>query len=207
MSVGAESEVLVRLSAVTHKFSKEGPLFRPISLDLRSGTVYALLGPSGSGKSTLLGILAGQIRPSDGMVKRNAELSVGWVFQNPVGSARRTALDHVALPLLGKGLSRNEANQHAVRILARFGLSAQKRTDFRHLSGGEAQRLLLARAVAFSPDILLVDEPTAQLDLRAARKVNDVLAEIGMKGSVVVVATHDPLTAERCDVRIELALP
>jgi lipoprotein-releasing system ATP-binding protein len=208
MQLGTESEQgAFRLADVSHSFQDNQPLFRPLDLEFQAGRVYALLGPSGSGKSTLLGIIAGQIRPTHGIIRGLEGLSVGWVFQNPAGAAGRTALDHVTLPLLARGSSRRSANAEGIRLLARFGLLNQARTEFRHLSGGEAQRLLLARAVAYAPDILLVDEPTAQLDLRSAHRVNDILSEVSSGGSVVIVATHDPQTAERCDEQIVLRLP
>lgn len=207
MSSDLQPASVFELVDVSHSFQPNQPLFRPLNLEFAAGRVYGLLGPSGSGKSTLLGIIAGQVRPARGRVVGCENLSVGWVFQNPSGAAGRSALDHVTLPMLARGQRRSASNAEGLRLLARFGLLKQARTEFRHLSGGEAQRLLLARAVAYAPDVLLVDEPTAQLDLRSAQRVNDILSEVSSGGSVVIVATHDPHTADRCDEQIRLRLP
>lgn len=188
-----------------HAFPGTGLLFTGLDLEIAPGEVVALVGPSGSGKSTLLSIVAGWERPTQGQVERVGIDTTGWVFQNPHGVAGRAALDHVVLPLLARGLRRRDAEDHAAEILARFNLLSVADRPFRALSGGEAQRLMLARAVALAPDLLLVDEPTAQLDLRTAATVNEVLAAIAQDDSIVVVATHDPHTRDACTRVIDLA--
>lgn len=188
-----------------HAFPGTGLLFTGLDLEIVPGEVVALVGPSGSGKSTLLSIVAGWERPTLGQVERVGVATTGWVFQNPHGVARRAALDHVVLPLLARGLRRPDAEDRAAEIMARFNLAPVADRPFRALSGGEAQRLMLARAVALAPDLLLVDEPTAQLDLRTAATVNEVLAGIAQDDSIVVVATHDPHTRDACTRVIDLA--
>ncbi|MFF2620493.1 ABC transporter ATP-binding protein [Oerskovia jenensis] len=188
-----------------HAFPGTGMLFAGLDLEIVPGEVVALVGPSGSGKSTLLSIVAGWERPTQGQVERVGVATTGWVFQNPHGVARRAALDHVVLPLLARGLRRPDAEDRAAEILARFNLTSVADRPFRALSGGEAQRLMLSRAVALAPDLLLVDEPTAQLDLRTAATVNEVLAGIAQDDSIVVVATHDPHTRDACTRVIDLA--
>lgn len=190
---------------LSHTFAGSSPLFVGLDLDLRPGEVVGLVGPSGSGKSTLLSILAGWLAPTTGTIERHGVTHTGWVFQNPYGTPRRTALDHVVLPLLARGWSRPDATAHAQQILATFALQAVGPREFRALSGGEAQRLMLARAVATGSDLLLVDEPTAQLDLHTAGTVNDVLAGIAQQDSIVVVATHDPHTRDACTRVVDLA--
>lgn len=195
----------ISASGLAHSFPGTGDLFVDLHLELRPGEVVGLIGPSGSGKSTLLSILAGWQQPVRGAVTRHEIATVGWVFQNPHGVARRAALDHVTLPLLARGFSRKDADARATKILTRFNLAAVANRPFKALSGGEAQRLMLARAVALAPDLLLVDEPTAQLDMRTAATVNEVLAGIAQEDSIVVVATHDPHTREACTRVIDLA--
>jgi ABC-type lipoprotein export system ATPase subunit len=119
--------------------------------------------------------------------------------------ARRTALDHVTLPLLAQGLTIRDARDKAGDYLTEFGLGALTGRLFKELSGGEAQRLMLARAVASAPDLLLVDEPTAQLDRTAADTVNTVLARLASQNTIVVIATHDPATRDNCTRIIDLA--
>jgi ABC-type lipoprotein export system ATPase subunit len=126
------------------------------------------------------------------------------VFQNPHGVPRRTALDHVVYPLLAKGISRKAAESHAREALATFGLGNAAERQFRALSGGEAQRLMLARAFTSAPELLLVDEPTAQLDTATAHTVNATLGRIAESGSIVVIATHDPDTRAACTRVIEM---
>lgn len=196
---------VVRARGLSHTFPPAPPLFADLDLELVPGEVVGLVGPSGSGKSTLLSIIAGWVEPTAGTVERHGVDHVGWVLQNPYGVARRTALDHVVLPLLARGRSRPEAEEEASAILDRFALGAVAARQFRALSGGEAQRLMLARVVATASDLLLVDEPTAQLDLSTATTVNAVLAGIAQADAIVVVATHDPHTREACTRVVDLA--
>ncbi len=194
----------VTLAGVGHHFPGAPDLFSGLDRVLRAGDVYAVTGPSGCGKSTLLGLLAGWIAPARGTVAFDGVQRVRWVFQNPHGVARRTAIDHVVLALLARGLRRRAATHEAITLLADVGLAAQAEREFRHLSGGEGQRLMLARALAGAPDLLLVDEPTAQLDPRTAAEVTGVLATLAGRSAVVVIATHDPRVAAACTESIEL---
>ena len=168
------------------------------------GEIVALVGPSGSGKSTLLSIVAGWQQPAQGKVIRVSCGRVCWVLQNPHGVARRKVIDHVALPYISRGDRRNEAEEHALSLLRVFGLDHLAAKQFRDLSGGEAQRLMLARAVASHAGLLLVDEPTAQLDLATAASVNRTLHGLSISGAIVVVATHDPRTRDACTDIIDL---
>lgn len=195
----------IALDAVGHSFVHDHLLFQGMTLRLEPGRSYAVVGPSGAGKSTLLSILAGTTRPTQGTIDRGHVGRTGWVFQNPHGVPRRTALDHAVVPYLARGLERTEAEPLACALLADFTLAQVAKTEFRGLSGGEAQRLMLARAIASEPDLLLVDEPTAQLDLHTAAAVNAVLQNVAGHGSIVVVATHDPGTRDSCTNLIDLA--
>lgn len=199
---GAGARVV--LDNVGHTFDGRDMLFRHLTMTLLPHHVYALTGPSGSGKSTLLSIIAGWMRPSQGSVERIGCGRTCWVFQNPHGVAPRKAIDHVALPFIARGHTRREAESEALELLAAFGLSHRAHSDFRALSGGEAQRLMLARGVASHAGLLLVDEPTAQLDLHAARTVTDRLQALSMSGATVVVATHDPNARDACTDVIDL---
>ena len=176
---------LVTLRDVGHTFTGDTWLFRLLNADLRPDRVYALVGPSGSGKSTLLSILAGWAKPSEGSIQRLNIGKTSWVFQNPIGVARRSVIDHVMLPYLARGLERASS-------------------EYRELSGGEAQRLMLARGVASGADLLLVDEPTAQLDVHTADTVNARLGALSRQGMIVVVATHDHRTRDAATDVIDL---
>ena len=195
----------VGLAGVGHRFPGCPPLFEDLTADLAPGHVYALTGPSGSGKSTLLGIIAGWIPPTSGSIAREGISGIQWVFQSPHGVAGRTALDQVSLPFLARGLSRADADTAAHTLLQDMGIAHLASGAFRHLSGGEGQRLMIARALAANPDLLLLDEPTAALDHRTAQEVVDVVAALAQRDCIVVIATHDPRVQERCTDRLSLA--
>lgn len=195
----------LKLCGVGHSFAADHFLFRGVTAGFSAGAVWGIRGPSGSGKSTLLSIIAGWEAPTEGLVERTRISTVRWVFQNPVGVPQRTALDHVALPYLATGMSREEGEGLALQRLSEFGLEANAGKRFSQLSGGEAQRLMLARAVAGQPDLILVDEPTAQLDRPTAASVNEVLGRLAGNGAVVVVASHDQDTLNACSQVLDLA--
>ncbi|WFR68171.1 ATP-binding cassette domain-containing protein [Curtobacterium flaccumfaciens] len=153
----------VTLDRVGHRWSGGAALFDGLDWTFDEGTVTALVGPSGSGKSTLLAILAGMVRPTEGAVRRPERCRPLWVFQNPHGVARRRVLDHVTMSFLARGADRRTADVRSLEVLERFGLVHRAHARFGELSGGEAQRLMLARGIASAPDLMLVDEPTAQL--------------------------------------------
>lgn len=195
----------LNLEDVGHRFSEGAWLFRDLTFRFCVGKSYALTGPSGSGKSTLLALIAGWAAPTRGRVVSAGIDRTSWVFQNAHGMARRTALDHVVFPLVAAGDTHAHAEARALTMLGRFRLSDLAQRPFRSLSGGEAQRLMFARAVAADPQLLLVDEPTAQLDSVTSRLVNDVIQELSADGRIVIVASHDPDTVASCDERLELA--
>lgn len=190
--------------ALSHRFGDGPLLFHDLAFTLVPGRRYALTGPSGSGKSTLLSILAGWQAPTAGSLSRAGIDTTAWVFQNPHGVPHRTALDHVALPLLAQGHDHRTAREEADRRLAQVGLEHVGRSRFCDLSGGEAQRLMLARGMATSPDLLLVDEPTAQLDNASSAAVNNALSALSQRETIIVVATHDPDTRDACTDVIDL---
>ena len=209
---------LVRLKNVGHRFGSGAWLFRNIDTVLSGGKSYALVGPSGSGKSTLLSILAGWQTPAEGSVEHEgglrlananvARTNVSWVFQNPFGVATRNARDHVMLPFLARGYTRGEAAAMSEQLLVVLQMNHLADRLYRELSGGEAQRLMIARGIASQPNVLLVDEPTAQLDRTTAVEVNRTVTALAdvVRGArtIVVVATHDPDTRDACNEVIDL---
>lgn len=195
----------IALTEVGHAFPGQPALFRGVTETFTSGDVVALTGPSGSGKSTLLSIMANWLAPAEGRVDVPADVVTVWVFQNPHGVAQRTALDHVVLPILARGARRPDAERAARQLLAAFDLAAVADRPFAALSGGEGQRLMLARAVAREAGLILVDEPTAQLDHTSADSVIGVLRSMAGRGSVVVIATHDSRVRDACTRVLDLA--
>jgi len=201
-----DQELVVRLDDVGHFFQPGQWLFRGLNVEFPGGVIIGIAGPSGSGKSTLLSIVAGWEKPRTGSVVVVRAASIRWVFQNPFGIPRRSAIDHVALAFLARGRSRKAATERAHQLLADFGLAGRADAPFAALSGGEAQRLMLARAVAGEPNVILVDEPTAQLDRANAATVNAVLSSLAARGAAVVVASHDAETLRACDQVVDLAI-
>jgi ABC-type lipoprotein export system ATPase subunit len=196
--------MLIDVVGVSHAFAGQETLLSDVSFAVAGGRVAAITGPSGSGKSTLLAIVAGWLTPASGRVERTGVHRFTWVPQNPYGVPGREALDHVVLPMLARGVRRSEADPRGREILARFGIADLAGRDFRHLSGGEAQRLMLARAVASRADLILVDEPTAQLDPGSAASVVGVLSGLAADGAAVIIATHDPRVVEVCSDVVRL---
>lgn len=189
-----------------------------VSFDVHPGDTLAIVGPSGSGKTTLLGLAAGLDRPSRGSVtlagtdltplgedaraKLRAE-HVGFVFQSFRLLPTLTALDNVAIPLELRGES--GAREASRLLLERVGLA--ERTDHypSQLSGGEQQRVAVARAFAGRPTLLFADEPTGNLDEATGDRVEDLLFELNREaGTALVVVTHDLQLAARCDRQIRL---
>ncbi|WP_090041559.1 MULTISPECIES: ATP-binding cassette domain-containing protein [unclassified Leifsonia] len=194
----------IALRDVGHRFERAAWLFEGVNADFAPGQIYALTGPSGSGKSTLLSILGGWLTPARGSVIIPDGLRIGWVFQNPHGSPRRSARDHVVLPFLARGLGRERAEPFANELLERMALSHVADSPFANLSGGEAQRLMLARTIASDPQLLLIDEPTAQLDRSSSGSVVSSIGESAGEGRIVVIATHDSAVVKACSGRVEL---
>jgi putative ABC transport system ATP-binding protein len=195
----------VTATGLAHRFPGTNVLFSNVSFALAPGTVLGLCGPSGSGKSTLLSILAKWEKPWHGAIAYSYVNRIGWVFQNPHGVAARSALDHVVYPLLTRGMRRPDAETKALKVMEDFRLIEVAQRSFSALSGGEAQRLMLARAVCQSPDLLLVDEPTAQLDTSTAATVTETLHLLAEHGLMVVIATHDAAARATCTHIVDLA--
>jgi lipoprotein-releasing system ATP-binding protein len=176
-------------------------LYGDVGFELQAGDIAAILGPSGSGKSTLLSVLAGWAEPTAGTLVREGIDDVSWVPQNPFGVTQRTVLDHAVLPLLARGQRRKDAERTSRKVLERFGLGGVLSSRFGELSGGEGQRLMLARASICAAGLLVVDEPTAQLDPVSSGTVVDILGELADSGQIVVIATHDArVSAVACNV-------
>jgi tungstate transport system ATP-binding protein len=166
-----------------------------LSLAITPGAPTLIVGPNGAGKTSLLRLGMGLAAPSTGRVTwgGRADRAVGRraiLFQRPV-MLRRTAAANVAYALAQAGAPRNERAQRVAALLKRVGLSDLAQRPARRLSGGEQQRLALARALARDPEILLLDEPTANLDPAATRSVEEIVLMAAQSGIKIVMASHD----------------
>jgi putative ABC transport system ATP-binding protein len=220
---GSGNHALVSVEGVEKVFrrgSEDIHVLKDLHLQVPPGEFLALMGPSGSGKSTLLNLIGGLDRPTNGTVsiagERVDELSdrklaawrarhIGFVFQLynllPVLTAER----NVELPLLLTHLTRAQRKRHVATALAIVGLSERARHYPRQLSGGEQQRVGIARAVVTDPTLLLCDEPTGDLDRKAGDEVLDLLQALNREhGKTVIMVTHDPHASARASRTVYL---
>jgi tungstate transport system ATP-binding protein len=192
------SDLPIRFEAVDYRV---GPLaiLSGICLELNRGAPTVLLGPNGSGKTTLLKLGMGLLAPSAGRVTYAGRPTAAAgrraiVFQKPV-MLRRTAAANVSFALAAAGRSKDRSA--VLHLLEQVGLADLADRRARRLSGGEQQRLALARALARDPEVLLLDEPTASLDPAATKAVEDIIARIAAAGVKIAMATHDLGQARR----------
>jgi putative ABC transport system ATP-binding protein len=208
---------LARLRCVSKAYvrgSREVRALDGVDLEIGEGESLAIVGPSGSGKSTLLAILGCLDRPTrgeyeldgvpvslldDDRLSRIRNSRIGFVFQSFHLIPQLTVAENVETPLLYGALPRSEWRPRVERALARVGLS--HRADHRpaELSGGEAQRAAMARALVAGPRILLADEPTGNLDSATGREVADLLGDLHRDGNTVVLVTHNEELARRAE--------
>ncbi len=208
------TDLIIRARGLVKRFGQTEAL-RGIDLDVQRGEVLAIMGPSGSGKSTLLHCLAGVLVPDEGTVSigdteisrmSEAERSalrlntLGFVFQFGQLLPELNALDNVTIPLLLGGTKRRDAIAMATETLHRLGMADLLAKLPSELSGGQAQRVAVARAMVTRPQVLFADEPTGSLDSLAAENVLNALLDLVREtGTTVVIITHDPRTAAYAD--------
>jgi putative ABC transport system ATP-binding protein len=208
---------LIRMEGVTKTYDS-GELavqaLRGIDLRIDEGQMVAIIGPSGSGKSTLMHILGCLDAPTDGRYRleghdvstlsgfqlaaiRNQK--VGFVFQTFNLLPKATLQRNVELPLLYAGLTGSERRERAREALARVGLLERAKHRPAELSGGQRQRAAIARAIVNQPSLILADEPTGNLDTRTGLEILEIFDRMHEKGETIVIVTHDPRIAERCE--------
>jgi putative ABC transport system ATP-binding protein len=217
MTVPSDTLELARCTDLTRTYGSgagEVRALRGVSCTLRRGAQVALTGPSGSGKSTLLHLLAGLDTPTGGTIAwpgldgspEGRPGLIGMVFQGPSLLPPLDVTENIALPLLLAGFTETQARERATAALHDVGLDELAARLPEELSGGQAQRVAVARALAARPRVILADEPTGQLDsAHAAQVVGLLLDAATMLGAALVLSTHDLTIAERVPERWRMA--
>jgi putative ABC transport system ATP-binding protein len=190
-----------------------------VDLEIQEGEFVAVIGPSGSGKSTLMNLIGCLDTPTEGRYELSGELvagldkeklaeirnrRVGFVFQNFNLLPQITAFENVEMPLLFGGVSRRKRQLQVEELLARVGLGDRMEHKPTELSGGQMQRVAVARALAMNPDILLADEPTGNLDSSSGGDILSLFQELWEQGRTMIVITHDAALAQRAQRQVEL---
>jgi len=218
----AEGEVIVALRSISKVYNRgtsQVVALRAVSLEVRQGEFLAVMGPSGSGKSTLLSIVGCLDQPSSGEyllggvavgrlsdvpLSRIRNRSIGFVFQSFHLVPQLSVLENVEAPLLYGDVPEAEWRERGLRCLEKVGLLHRKDHLPSELSGGEAQRAAVARALVTEPRIVLADEPTGNLDTSTGQEVADLLENLHREGRTVILITHNEELARRAQRRIRL---
>jgi putative ABC transport system ATP-binding protein len=208
---------VVVASGLVREFAGGGQRIRAVDgvdLTVGAGELVMVLGRSGAGKTTLLSLVGALDRPDSGTVTvawqrvealrgrerdRFLQVSVGWVFQTSGLIPLLTAEENVQLSLQMAGFTATAAAERAVEVLTMVGLGGRRAHTASELSGGEQQRVAVARALAKRPTVVIADEPTAQLDSETAAGVMELLRDVVATGTAVLMATHDRVAVEYAD--------
>ena len=210
---------IISFSHVTKKYPGDVVALADLTLSINEGELVFLTGPSGAGKSTLLKLVAGIERPTGGVLLVSGQdmrklnrttlpflrRKLGLILQQHRLLQDRNVLDNVMLPLIVTGASPQEARLRAMVALERVGLDAKALAAPMSLSGGEQQRVSIARAIVHKPRIILADEPTANLDRASAKGVIDMLHTFNSAGVTCIISTHDERLLQGADRVFELA--
>jgi putative ABC transport system ATP-binding protein len=217
------SQSLIRVRGLNKTYSRGGEkiqVLQGLNLDVDKGDFVAFMGPSGSGKTTLLNLLGGLDVPSAGSITVDGDeitnmsgskltewraRHVGFIFQMYNLIPVLTAFQNVELPLLLTKLSKADRRKHVETALGMVGLTDRMKHYPRQLSGGQEQRVTIARAIVSDPTFLLCDEPTGDLDRKSADEVMALIDElVGKYGKTVLMVTHDPVVAARAHITLHL---
>ncbi len=214
---------VLKATDLKHSFSAGGmqtEVLRGVSLEVESGQVCAIVGPSGCGKSTLLYLLglldrpdSGEIMLEDRLVSQASDMErtamrnayLGFVFQFHFLIRELTAMENVSLPLRKAGKTTKEANRRSEQLLADLDIADKRHRPANKLSGGEQQRVAVARALSTSPSVILADEPTGNLDTANSEKVFELLSKAAREeGPAILLVTHNQDLAARADRRLRM---
>ena len=219
MTIRRAAAPSIEAAGVGFGYRRDRPVLHGLHLAAGPGERVAVTGPSGTGKSTLLYVLGGMLRPQAGEVlvggrslyarndARRAAIrstDIGFVFQDAALDPRRTVLDAVLEPCLYAGVRRRSLAARAAASLGELGVTVPSDSLPGQISGGQAQRVAVCRALLLAPKVVLADEPTGNLDRASAAAVLDAFERASVRGTTVVVATHDDRVLARCTRVVEL---
>lgn len=204
---------IISFSHVAKTYAGNVSALSDVTIDIHEGELVFLAGPSGAGKSTVLKLIAGIERPTGGVLLVSGQdmrkvnratlpflrRKLGLILQQHQLLSDRSVLLNVMLPLIVSGSNWREAEQRAQMALDRVGLAGKANLPPQALSGGEQQRVSIARAIVHKPRIILADEPTANLDRESARVVLDMLQAFNAAGVTCLISTHDERLLQRAD--------
>jgi putative ABC transport system ATP-binding protein len=217
-----QNEVIIRMENVRKVYNTGKVVveaLKGVDLEVNKGELVAIVGPSGSGKSTLMNLLGCLDTASDGIYELGGEnvagvtrdqlaeirnRRVGFIFQAFNLLPHISALENVELPMLFGGVKPKERRQRATELLTRVGLGDRLDHKPTELSGGQMQRVAIARSLAMEPDILLADEPTGNLDSSSGTDIMSIFTDLWKSGRTVVIITHDPALAKRASRIVEI---
>ncbi len=198
---------MIKLKRISKRYGTITAL-NDVNLEIKRGEIFALVGHSGAGKTTLLRILALLEKPDSGEYYYDGKLAneehrkkITMVFQKPV-MFNASVFSNVAYGLKLRGYSRNEIKERVREVLKLVNLEGYEKYNAKKLSGGQQQRVAIARAIAIEPELLLMDEPTANLDPANAAMIEQIIEKIARRGTTVVLATHNLFQAKRLSDRI-----
>lgn len=207
---------VLTLENINFSYGKTAVL-NDVSFDFEKGKMYCITGKSGAGKTTLLSILSGLAAPKSGKISYNGEdiakidkykfrsKYMGVIFQSFNLITKFTAVENVMLSMDIAGVKDNNKRGKALELLHSVGLDddeANRRVLM--LSGGQQQRVAIARAISYNPDIILADEPTGNLDTETQDEIIEIFARLRSEGKCVIIVSHSPDVAKKCDVNYEL---
>ena len=212
---------LIELSNLNKTFNnqKRNNVLRKINYKFKKGKIYSLIGPSGSGKSTLLNLLSLIDRPTSGSITiENKKINFNETNKNDITRAKKigiiyqqdnllpdfTALENIFIPSLATGNNKRLSIAKAQTLLKKFGLLNRSEHYPSHLSGGEKQRVSIARALINDPQIILADEPTGSLDFETAKSIFDILKKQINSNRIIIFATHNRFFANKSDCLLEI---
>ena len=206
---------MIQLSNLSKVFNQNKPneftAIKGIDLTIESLKMTVLKGPSGSGKTTLLSLIGCMARPTTGRIHLNGReitslperflteirrSTYGFMFQQPNLIKGISALENIMIPAFPIGEKFSKLKDRAHHLLEIFNLSEKKAAKIEWLSGGEAQRVTIARALMNNPTTLIADEPTAHLDTQLSKEFMQIMSQLKMDGKTIIIASHDPLVCE-----------